>query len=161
MITCFFEDGGKAKVGLRHVTVGAIAFNEHKQVLLVKRSNKYSRPGKYSVPGGFLDRDQTIQSAVLRELKEETGHSGELISLFHVNDFPDRPYEDRQNVDFVYLVKVTTGEFIKNEEVISITWFDEKSLPPESDFAFDHRITILKYFEYLQNPFALPLLGKL
>jgi len=161
MIKCFFEDGGGAKSGLRHITVGAIVINEHRQVLLVKRSEKYSRPGKYSVPGGFLNRDQTISSAVLRELKEETGYEGEIIDLFHINDYPDRPHEDRQNVDFIYLVKVTTGKFIENDEVTLIKWFDEKSLPAEEEFAFDHRRTILKAFEYLDKSFKLPLVGEL
>ena len=161
MITCIFEDGGKAKIGLRHVTVGAIAVNDHNQVLLVKRSAKFSRPGKYSVPGGFLDRDQTVQNAVLRELKEETGHEGKIVALFHVNDAPDRPNEDRQNVDFIYIVQVTKGEFIKNDEISSVTWFDKESLPSENDFAFDHHATILKYFDYVRNPFRLPLLGKI
>ena len=161
MITCTFEDGGKAKIGLRHVTVGAITFNGHNQVLLVKRSEKFSRGGKYSVPGGFLDRDQTIGSAVLRELKEETGYDGELVRLFHINDYPNRPHEDRQNVDMIYLVKVKTGKFVKNDEITSIQWFDKQSLPIEDEFAFDHRKTILKYFEYIEKEFPLPLVGKL
>ena len=160
MINCFFEDGGKARVGLRHVTVGAIAFNDKEEVLLVKRSAKFSRPGKYSVPGGFLDRDQTTREAVLRELKEETGYDGEVVSLFQVNDDPNRPKEDRQNVDFIYLVKVRQGKYVESDEITSIAWFSKESLPSEDDFAFDHRSIILKYFDYLQNPFTLPILGK-
>lgn len=161
MIECSFEDGGKAKGGLRHVTVGVIVINEHNQVLLVKRSEKFSRPGKYSVPGGFLGRDETASEAALRELKEEAGYDGEIVGLFHVNDYPQRPHEDRQNVDFIYLVKVTAGSFVKNDEITSIKWFNEESLPPEEDFAFDHRATILKAFEYIKKPFKLPLLGKI
>lgn len=161
MINCTFEDGGKADPGLRHVTVGAIAYNDKGQVLLVRRSAKFSRPNTWTIPGGFLDRDRTVKEAVLKELKEEAGMEGEIQELFHVNDSPLRPKEDRQNVDFVYTVKVLEGSFQENEETTSTEWFDKNSLPAEGEFAFDHRAVILKFFEYQEKPFSLPLLGAL
>jgi 8-oxo-dGTP diphosphatase len=81
--------------------------------------------------------------------------------LFHVNDNPDRPKEDRQNVDFVYLVKVGSGLFKENNEISAAGWFDKDSLPSEEEFAFDHRTTLLKFFEYQHHSFPLPLVGKL
>ncbi|HXS15273.1 MAG TPA: NUDIX hydrolase [Candidatus Saccharimonadales bacterium] len=161
MIACTFENGNKADPGLRHVTVGAIAYNEKGQVLLVKRSEKYSRPGTWTVPGGFLDRDRTVKEAVLKELKEESGVDGKIEALFHINDNPNRPHEDRQNVDFIYLVKVTSNLFSHDDEITQVAWFDKNTLPSEEEFAFDHRATILKFFEYLEKSFPLPLLGKL
>lgn len=161
MITCTFENGKAADPGLRHVTIGTIAFNDKNQVLLVKRSEKFTRPNTYTLPGGFLDRDETTAEGALRELKEEGGYEGEIVGLFHINDNPDRPKEDRQNVDFIYLVRVTEGTFKKNEEIISAGWFDKVSLPSEDEFAFDHRQTVLKFYEYLEKPFPLPLMGKL
>ncbi len=161
MINCTFEDGGKADPGLRHVTVGAIAYNDEGKVLLVKRSAKYSRPHTWTIPGGFLERDFTTSKAALKELKEEAGVSGEITALFHVNDNPGRPKEDRQNVDFVYLVKVSGGSFQENEETTSAKWFDKENLPSDEEFAFDHRTTILKFFEYREKPFQLPLVGKI
>lgn len=161
MIECTFEDGGKAAGGLRHVTVGVIAFNDDSQVLLVKRSKKFSRPGKYSVPGGFLGRDESASQAALRELKEETGLDGEILALFHVNDYPNRPNEDRQNVDFIFLVKVNNATFKENDEVDSIAWFDKDLIPSEDEFAFDHRDTIFKAYEYSLNKFDLPLTGRI
>ncbi len=156
MITCEFEDGGKGK--LRHITVGAIVVNEQSQVLLVKRAVAH-RFGKYSIPGGFLDRDEDTKIATLRELKEETGYDGEIMFLFRLNDNPRRPKEDRQNVDVLYVVRVTGGEATLNKEVSEIKWFSEESLPSEEEFAFDHRETILKHFKYLKEPFQLPIIG--
>lgn len=156
MITCEFEDGGKAK--LRHVTVVAIAHKDNK-ILLVKRAPHLTRGGKYTVPGGFLDRDEDAKTAVLRELKEETGFLGSKPELFKINDNPKRPKEDRQNVDFIYIVEVTGGEKTDNSEVTSIDWFEKENLPSEDDFAFDHRDSILKYFQYLKEAFKLPIIG--
>ncbi len=59
--------------------------------------------GKFTIPGGFLDRNENIEQGTLRELKEETGYEGKIICLFHINDNPTRPKEDRQNVDFIYM----------------------------------------------------------
>ena len=37
----------------------------------------------------------------------------------------------------------------------------KEDLPSEYDFAFDHRNTILKYYQYLQFPFNIPILGEI
>ncbi len=161
MIHCQFETATTPDASLRHVTVGAIAYNTDGKILLVKRSEKYSRPNTYAIPGGFLGRDETTQEATLRELKEETGMTGEIMSLFHVNDNPERPKEDRQNVDFIYLVKAKESSFQENDEVTSVEWCDKDTLPKEEDFAFDHRAVILKFFAYKEKPFELPLIGKI
>ena len=69
MITCTFENGKEAS--LRHrVVVHAIVEKDGK-LLLVKRSQKISEGGKWSLPSGFLDRDETAAQAVLRELRRK------------------------------------------------------------------------------------------
>ena len=159
MIQCCFENGNKAEKGLRHVTVGSIAINEKNEVLLVKRAANIHNGGKYTLPGGFLDRNENTSDGALRELREETGFDGEIVSLFRVNDNPNRPKEDRQNVDFIYLVRVVGGASTLNSEVSDIHWFGRDTLPPDEEFAFDHRDSIIKSFEYLEKEFPLPLRG--
>ena len=159
MIQCSFENGNKAERGLRHVTVGALAFNEKGEVLLVKRAANIHNGGKYTVPGGFLDRGENTSEGTLRELKEETGFDGEIVSLFRVNENPNRPKEDRQNVDFIYLVRVVGGASTLNNEVSDIHWFTKETMPTDEEFAFDHRDSILKSFEYLEKEFPLPIVG--
>lgn len=53
------------------VGVGAIII-EGEQILLEKRKNSPSK-GKWSVPGGLVDLGETVEEAVIREVKEETG----------------------------------------------------------------------------------------
>lgn len=107
----------------------------------------------------FLDRDEDLEEAALRELKEESGYDGKIEMLFQINDSPNRPKEDRQNVDFVFITKITGGEMQLNKEVTNIHWFSEENLPKEEEFAFDHRAIILHYFAYLKNSFPLPIVG--
>lgn len=156
MIDCAFENGNKAN--LRHVTVGVIAVNKNNQVLLVKRASHIIRGNKYSIPGGFLDRNENTKEAALRELKEETGYKGKILYLFYLNDSPFRPKEDRQNVDIIYVAEVVGGKEKQDEEVTNIKWFTKEELPSEEDFAFDHRGIIESFFNHRKNPFVLSLL---
>src|SRR5207249_10187281 len=96
MIHCFFESGTRAL--LRHVVVHAVV-EKNGALLLVRRAAHLMEGGKWGLPGGFLDRDETLSQGVLRELREETGWEGAVASLLRVNSKPDRPHEDRQNVD--------------------------------------------------------------
>ncbi len=157
MIECQFENGNKAF--LRHVTVKALTLNEKKEVLLTKRSSKVIGAGKYDIPGGFLDHGEDIKEGALRELFEETGIRGKVEFLFRINDNPKRRKEDRQNIDFIYVVSVVGGKFKPDIETSEIGWFSEEKIPIEEEFAFDHRDSILKYFQYLKEPFQLPIIG--
>ncbi len=157
MINCTFENGNKAN--LRHVTVGALVLNSNNEILLVKRAAGIVGANKFTIPGGFLDRKENTAEGALRELKEETGYSGKAEALFQVNDNPHRPKEDRQNVDFIYLIRLGSKEANETPETQSIGWFSKDNLPIEDEFAFDHRNIVLRYFEYLKKPFQLPIIG--
>lgn len=156
MITCLFENGKKAK--LRHVVVHAIVVKE-KKILLEKRSLKLSSgAGQWCLPGGFLDRNETANQAVLRELLEETGWQGEIISLFRVNSDPERKEEDqRQNVAIEFIIKPLKQIKKPDSESSEIKWWPVEEID-QIDFAFDHKETVKLYLQYLQKPFALPVL---
>ena len=116
---------------------------------------------KYCVPGGFMDRDETTAQTALRELKEETGYEGKIISLFRIKDNPDRIREDRQNVDFIYLVELGTQTGSLDHETAKIEWFNLDNLPESEEWAFDHLSDFELYKEYLKNPFPLPFVNGL
>lgn len=157
MINCTFENGSKAS--LRHVTVCVLVVNDKGAILVQKRASHLSNGGRYGLPGGFMDRDETTSQTAIRELLEETGLTGEIVSLFQIVDTPNRPKEDRQNVQFNYIVKIKEGEFNTNSEVEELRWVSKEDLPSEEEFAFDHIKFIERYFEYLAKPFDLPLIG--
>lgn len=156
MITCTFEDGGKAL--LRHVTVDTIVVRDGK-TLLVKRTGKLLESGKWALAGGFMDRDETITEAANREVMEETGWTIKDLTLLRINDRPDRPKEDRQNVEFVHFATAVkkTGE--ADAESSEQKWFDLDDLPPADEIAFDHTDSIKLYKKYLIEKFVLPVIG--
>lgn len=154
MITCTFEKGFTAS--LRHLVVHAIVEMDGK-LLLEKRTGDLLETGKWSLPAGFLNRDETATQGILRELMEETGWEGEIISLFRINSRPDRPHEDRQNVAIEFLVRPVRLTGHPDHESSKVEWIPMDKLIPLSEFAFDHGETIGLYLKYRKKPFPLPL----
>ena len=57
---------------------------ENNEILLVKQ--KLSDKRNWSLPGGKLERGETIQQGIIREMKEETGLDTEVDSLLYLCD---------------------------------------------------------------------------
>ena len=155
MIQCFFERGGKPAL-LRHVAVHAIVERDG-ALLLVKRAPHLGEGGKWGLPGGFLDRDETLEQGVLRELREETGWSGEVRSLLRVNSRPDRPAEDRQNVAFDFVVAPVARVGEPDQEQTAVEWIPIDRLPPLDTLAFDHGESVALYLRARRGPPAPPI----
>jgi 8-oxo-dGTP diphosphatase len=155
MIACTFENGGRAS--LRHVVVHALVEWDG-ALLLVKRAAHLSEGGKWGLPGGFLDRDESLTDGVRRELREETGWDGRVLSLLRINSRPGRPREDRQNVafDFVMSPLDRTGE--PDDESSEVAWVPIERLPPLESLAFDHGESVRLYLTTRDRPASSPIL---
>ncbi|MCR4329633.1 MAG: NUDIX hydrolase [Candidatus Roizmanbacteria bacterium] len=158
MLTCLFEDGGKGF--LRHCTVGSILLNQDKDaILLVRRAKELSEGGKLAFPGGYMERNETLVQTALREAQEETGFNVEIHNLFRINDNPNRPREDRQNVDFIFIGQILNKESNPDDEVSELVWHKLNSELNSDEIAFDHAETISLYKDYIKEPFVLPVIA--
>jgi len=139
MITCIFEN--KNNTSLRHITVNTIVLKDN-CVLLGKRGTlkgkKISEYGKWGLLGGFMGRDETLIGAAKREVMEESGWEITDVKLLKINDNPNRPKEDRQNVDFIFIAKAVKQIQKGDEEVSRLQWFPLDKLPSKEQIAFDH-----------------------
>ncbi|RLE80987.1 MAG: hypothetical protein DRJ52_05140 [Thermoprotei archaeon] len=104
--------------------VGAVVLNDNK-ILLVKRGKE---PGKslWSIPGGAVNAGEKLKEAVLRELREETGLTGEVSDLIHVEEVIVRE-NNRIKYHYVilyYLVTNVKGRLKSSSDVIEAKWFD-------------------------------------
>jgi 8-oxo-dGTP diphosphatase len=154
MITCTFEKGFTDH--LRHVVVHALVVKDN-MILLAKRAGDIAETGKWNLPAGFMTINETAGQAVIRELKEETGWDGEVISLFRINSRPVRPHEDRQNIALEFLVKPLKLTGKPDWEQSEVAWVPFDKLLPFEDYAFDHGESIKLVLKYLKTPFPLPL----
>jgi 8-oxo-dGTP diphosphatase len=156
MIVCELEN--KDLVKLRHVTVDCIVIIENK-ILLVRRStDSLVEPGKYALPGGYLDRDETPTEGAIRELLEETGYQARQATLFRIVGSPNRPGDDRQAIDFVFTVEEVQQVGEADNEVTEVSWFELTNLPDLNNIAFDHYESIQRYMEHKKQEFELPIL---
>jgi len=104
----------------------AIAIRD-KNFLLIKRGIP-PKKGMWASPSGFIEIGETPEEACLRELKEETGVSGEIVKLVGVVRREDKEiYGDMLIVK--YLVKVTNEELNPGTEAEDARFFSVDELP--------------------------------
>ena len=122
------------------VAVGALIFNEGGQLLLCEHS--YRRVNPWGLPGGDLKFGEDPVEGIKRELYEETGlrvHNPRLILVENSSQ--------QRHVTLIYHCYTPTGEFIPNDEVIRMQYFDLDTLPefvPMQKVALDRALEILK-----------------
>ncbi len=150
MITCTFENKGKGN--LRHVVVNAIILKEN-NILLVKRAKKLKEGEKWGLIGGFIERDETLEEGLIREVFEEVGYRLKKVSFFTVIDNPNRKGSDWQNINFIYICEAGEKEGKADWESTEQKWFDLDNLPREEEIAFDHLEIINLYLKYKNTSF--------
>jgi molecular chaperone GrpE len=71
------------------MTIKAVVVNEDNKVLVLKRSKKEDfHSGKYDLPGGHLEKGETIEECLKREVLDETGLSIEVGDILSVREYP-------------------------------------------------------------------------
>ena len=108
-------------------------------IVLIKRKNP---PEGWALPGGFVDYGETVESAAIREAKEETGLDVELMRQFHSYSDPKRDPR-HHTVTTVFLAKAK-GSAAAGDDAKEVGTFDRDNLPVR--IAFDHRDILNDYF---------------
>jgi len=104
-------------------------------VLLIGR--KYPPfEGAWALPGGFLEMDETLETAALRELEEETGLSGIELKQFHTFSKVNR--DPRHRTITTVFIGFAQGNLLPlraGDDASKAEWFQLDKLP---SLAFDH-----------------------
>ena len=119
------------------VTVDIVLVSRERKprVLLIRRKNE-PFAGKWAIPGGFVDMDETLEAAARRELQEETGVRADALEQLHTFGDPGRDPRGR-TISVVYLGRVNAGEMQPKaaDDAAEVGWHFLEKLPP---LAFDH-----------------------
>jgi nucleoside triphosphatase len=102
-------------------TVGGIVFNPEGEILLLKSRKSKDR---YVIPGGHIELGETMESALKREILEETGlviHDAELVSIQQFI-FSDSFHEKRHFIFIDYACRADTKEVRLNDEHQDFVW---------------------------------------
>ena len=125
----------------RHITCDIIPVKEDNKILLTLR-NIEPEKNKWSLPGGYVGWDETVEECARRELYEETGYKAGKIKFLKVYSNPNRD-DGRQNITLCHVAtKLKKNSDFDKEEVKEIKWFSMDDLP---ELAFDHRNMIEEY----------------
>lgn len=121
-----------------YVMVDAVVFtfqNEDLQVLLIERKSDPFK-GKWALPGGFVEDDESLETAAFRELEEETGIKAAELHQFHAFGKPGRDPRGRA-VSLAYFTKVNKESVNPKAatDAANVDWFSMNALP---ELAFDH-----------------------
>ncbi|MBI5431944.1 MAG: phosphoribosylformylglycinamidine cyclo-ligase [Planctomycetes bacterium] len=111
------------------------------RVLLVRRAIEPFR-GKWALPAGYQEIDETPAETVVREVFEETGVEVEPYVLFDLLFVRD-PIRKPANLA-VYLCRVRGGTLRAGDDALEVRWFALDALPAEPDaIGFENRERIL------------------
>ena len=110
------------------VGVAAIIRNDRGQILLVKRAEETTCPGLWCIPCGYVEYNEDIRTAVVREAKEETGLIIKPLEVYDCQSNFHNP--DQHTVGIWFLTKVTGGTLTPGDDAVEVMWSDLKETPP-------------------------------
>jgi len=128
------------------LTVDAIVVSERNSEMVVLLIQRKFPPfeGKWALPGGFVNMEETLQEACSRELLEETGLENIVLKQFFTFDAIDRDPRHR-TISVVFSAWLQEPlPVVGGDDAARAEWFPIISLP---EMAFDHEEVINKYLK--------------
>ncbi len=120
------------------VTVDTIIFtivDDDLRVLLIRRGQSPFK-GRWAIPGGFVETDESLEEAARRELQEETGVRDVYLEQLYTFGHPDRDPRGRIiSVAYYVLLNSESIEVQAADDAAAVGWFSMADLPK---LAFDH-----------------------
>ena len=110
------------------------------KVLLCKR-NIEPRKGKWTLPAGFMELDETASEGAARETVEEAGAQFDMQALFSVLSVPKVG-----QVHLFYRAMLTSDQFSPGFETMEAKLFAEADIPWDEIAFRTVKVTLEKYF---------------
>lgn len=142
------------------VAVDAVVFGYESKnnlsVLLIKRGVEPFK-GEWALPGGLVLNDESLEEAVERELKEETGITIDYLEQLYTFGKPNRDPRNRVvAVTYFALVKPNHFTIKADTDAADVQWFHLNELPK---LAFDHQLVLDTAKERLKSKLSYQPIG--
>jgi 8-oxo-dGTP diphosphatase len=132
---CYMSTSQHIKVSVDAVVFGYTS-KEGLSVLLIKRKVE-PYINVWALPGGLVGDDESLEDAVQRELKEETGININYLEQLYSFGQPNRDPRNRViSITYYGLVKPDAFELQASTDASDVAWYNIKKLP---QLAFDHK----------------------
>jgi 8-oxo-dGTP diphosphatase len=126
------------------------------RVLLVKRGIP-PFAGQFAIPGGFVLKEESLDQAALRELREETGVGDVYLEQLYSFGDPGRDPRGRViSVAYYALISADRSRVVAGTDAADATWCAVRELPT---LAFDHRKILDYALERLRNKLEYTTVG--
>jgi 8-oxo-dGTP diphosphatase len=113
----------------------------NRPIILIERKNA---PYGWAIPGGFVDYGESVETAAIREAKEEISLEVELIEQFLVYSEPNR--DPRQHTLSVVFIAAAKGKPQPADDAKNLGIFQLWELP--DNLCFDHGQILKDYCHY-------------
>ncbi|HBO16977.1 MAG: Protein GrpE [Candidatus Moranbacteria bacterium GW2011_GWE2_35_2-] len=140
------------------LTVKAVIINEDKKVLLLRRAKNEKTHAEYcDLPGGTMEKGESVLAALKREIEEETGIKDvEIGSVIKISEYPEGHEKFDELKALRFLVYCKSGENVKlnSEEHSGFEWLDIdkaiEKIETKNGFEKEKRDTLIAAKRYLE-----------
>jgi 8-oxo-dGTP diphosphatase len=108
------------------VGVAAVVVNDRGQILLGRRNGSYR--GLWCIPCGYVEYDEDVYEAIVREFKEETNLDIRINGVFSVHSNFHNP--ETHTVGIWFMAEVIGGELLAQGDIDQAGYFALDDLPP-------------------------------
>ena len=148
--SCHFIDFGLYSLGAGGIVVKKD--NGQRSVLLIQRNRS---PGLHlwTIPGGYVEHDETIEHGIVREIREETGLETEVIRMVGYRNHIERGKNDSY---VIFLMRPVSGQLIQtpNDEIAAIGFFTARELEILDNLSETSRYLALLGLDYKGRGFT-------
>ncbi|HKR72491.1 MAG TPA: NUDIX hydrolase, partial [Candidatus Nitrosocosmicus sp.] len=120
------------------------------EILLIKRK-KDPFKNMLALPGGFVNENEKVEEAIIREIREETMLEIRLLNILGVYSDPSR--DPRKHImSTVFIGEIKGGESIEAvaaDDASEIVWLSLEFIE-DNVFAFDHKKIISDFKKWRQ-----------
>jgi 8-oxo-dGTP diphosphatase len=129
------------------VAVDAIVEKGNKILLITRGSEPFE--GMLALPGGFVEEEEKVEQALIREVEEETSLVVKPKEILGVYSDPKRDPRGH-TISIVFVAEVAGGELEAGGDAEEANWYELKEINLKK-LAFDHARILKDYNKWLKH----------